>query len=59
MDNLLKWTKSQLGKLAVVPQMIDIAELTDGVIEVMRPVAAIKILRYVRKKEGIMRFRWI
>ena len=42
LDNLLKWTKSQLGKLSVVPQMIDISELADGVIEVMRPVAAIK-----------------
>lgn len=42
LDNLLKWTKSQLGKLTVVPQMIDITELTEGVIEVMQPVAAIK-----------------
>lgn len=42
LDNLLKWTKSQLGKLTVVPQVIDISELVDGVIEVMRPVAAIK-----------------
>lgn len=45
LDNLLKWTKSQLGKLAVVPQTLDLAELTAGVIEVMEPVAAIKNIK--------------
>lgn len=42
LDNLLKWTKSQLGKLTVVPQTLNISELAEGVIDVMKPVAAIK-----------------
>lgn len=45
LDNLLKWTKSQLGKLTVVPQKLDIAELTAGVIEVIEPIAAIKNIK--------------
>lgn len=45
LDNLLKWTKSQLGKLTVVFQTLDIAELTAGVIEVMEPVAVIKNIK--------------
>lgn len=27
LDNLLKWTKSQLGKLTVIPQKLDISGL--------------------------------
>ena len=42
LDNLLKWTKSQLGKLTVIPQIVDIAELTNGMIEVISSVAAVK-----------------
>ena len=33
-DNLLKWTKSQIGKLNVVYQDVDLVEVTDGVIEI-------------------------
>lgn len=50
LDNLLKWTKSQLGKLTVVPQQLDITGLADGVVEVMKPVADIKHIRL--KREG-------
>ena len=32
LDNLLKWTKSQLGKLTVIPQKLDISGLADGVV---------------------------
>lgn len=42
LDNLLKWTKSQLGKLSNVPQPIDIVGLVDGVLEVFRPIAESK-----------------
>lgn len=50
LDNLLKWTKSQLGKLTVVPQELDITELIDGVIEVIQSVAEVKHIRL--KREG-------
>ena len=42
LDNLLKWTKSQLGKLSNVPQPIDMVGLVDGVIEVFTPIAESK-----------------
>ena len=42
LDNLLKWTKSQLGKLSNVPQPIDMVGLVDGVIEVFKPIAESK-----------------
>ena len=42
LDNLLKWTRSQLGKLEAVPQPIHLAELAEGVLEVSSIVAATK-----------------
>lgn len=42
LDNLLKWTKSQLGKLEAVRQPIPLAELAEGVVEVFSIVAATK-----------------
>ena len=42
LDNLLKWTKSQLGKLSNVPQPVDVVGLVDGVLEVFRPIAESK-----------------
>ena len=39
LDNLLKWTKSQLGKLVAVKNELNLTELAEGVVEVMRPVA--------------------
>ena len=42
LDNLLTWTKSQLGKLSNVPQPIDLVGLVDGVIEVFKPIAESK-----------------
>lgn len=52
LDNLLKWTKSQLGKLTVVPQSLDIAGLADGVVEVMMSVAGAKHIQLVRQGDG-------
>ncbi len=49
LDNLLKWTKRQLGKLTVVPQELNITELVDGVMEVMKPVAEVKHIRLIRE----------
>lgn len=45
LDNLLKWTKSQLGKQTIVHQALDVTELVAGVIEVMEPIAAIKNIK--------------
>lgn len=42
LDNLLKWTKSQIGKLKVVYQDIDMVEVTEGVIETFSMVAELK-----------------
>ncbi|WP_202194761.1 hybrid sensor histidine kinase/response regulator [Odoribacter splanchnicus] len=48
LDNLLKWTKSQLGKLTVIPQKLDISGLADGVVEVMNSVAEVKYIKLIR-----------
>ena len=48
LDNLLKWTKSQLGKLTVIPQKLDISGLEDGVVEVMNSVAEVKHIKLIR-----------
>ena len=45
LDNLLKWTKSQIGKLNVVYQDVDLVEVTDGVIEIFSMVASLKMIR--------------
>ena len=45
LDNLLKWTKSQIGKLNVVYQDVDLVEVTDGVIEIFSTVASLKKIR--------------
>lgn len=42
LDNLLKWTKSQIGKLKVVYQEIDLVEVVEGVIEIFTMVAGLK-----------------
>lgn len=39
LDNLLKWTKSQIGKLKVVYQDIDMVEVVEGVGEIFAMVA--------------------
>lgn len=45
LNNLLKWTKSQIGKLNVVYQDVDLVEVTDGVIEIFSMVASLKKIR--------------
>lgn len=45
LDNLLKWTKSQIGKLNVVYQDVDLVEVTDGVIEIFSMVASLKKIK--------------
>lgn len=45
LDNLLKWTKSQIGKLKVVYQDINMGELVESVIEIFSVVAGIKSIK--------------
>lgn len=45
LDNLLKRTKSQIGKLNVVYQDVDLVEVTDGVIEIFSMVASLKKIK--------------
>jgi two-component system sensor histidine kinase/response regulator len=42
LDNLLKWTKSQIGKLNVVYQDVNLVEVADGVAEIFTMVASLK-----------------
>ena len=55
LDNLLKWTKSQIGELNVVYQDVDLVEVTDGVIEIFSMVASLKKIRiHEMKPEKMM-----
>lgn len=45
LDNLLKWTKSQIGKLNVVYQDIDMVEVVEGVSEIFTMVASLKKIK--------------
>ncbi|MCE5205371.1 MAG: hybrid sensor histidine kinase/response regulator [Porphyromonadaceae bacterium] len=45
LDNLLKWTKSQLGGLVAFPQNINLSALAEGVIEVFTMVASNKKIK--------------
>lgn len=55
LDNLLKWTNSQIGKLNVVYQDVDLVEVTDGVIEIFSMVASLKKIRiHEMKPEKMM-----
>lgn len=45
LDNLLKWTKSQIGKLNTVYQDIDLVEVVEGVIEIFTMVAGLKKIK--------------
>lgn len=42
LDNLLKWTKSQIGKMNVVSQDVNLVEVVDSVIEIFNMVAGLK-----------------
>ncbi|WP_129585801.1 hybrid sensor histidine kinase/response regulator [Bacteroides bouchesdurhonensis] len=47
LDNLLKWTKSQIGKLKVVYQDINLVEVIEGVSEIFNMVAGLKQIKIV------------
>lgn len=48
LDNLLKWTKSQIGKLKVVYQDINLVEVVEGVSEIFMMVASLKSIKIVQ-----------
>lgn len=55
LDNLLKWTKSQIGKMNVVYQDIDLVEVVESVIEIFNMVAGLKKINIkVEKPEKII-----
>lgn len=45
LDNLLKWTKSQIGKLNVVYQDFDLVGVTEGINEIFNMVAELKKIK--------------
>ena len=42
LDNLLKWTKSQTGRLNVVTQDLDLNDIVPGVVDIFRMIAEMK-----------------
>ena len=48
LDNLLKWTKSQIGKLKVVYQDINMVEVVEGVSEIFTMVSSLKNIKIVQ-----------
>ena len=42
LDNLLKWTKSQTGRLTVVYQDLDLDDIVPGVVDIFRMIAEMK-----------------
>ena len=42
LDNLLKWTKSQTGRLTVVKQELDLNDIIPGVVEIFMAIATTK-----------------
>ena len=45
LDNLLKWTKSQTGRLSVVTQELDLDDIIPGVVEIFEMIAMTKNIK--------------
>ena len=45
LDNLLKWTKSQTGRLTVVKQELDLNDIIPGVVEIFETIAQTKRIK--------------
>ena len=45
LDNLLKWTKSQTGRLTVVKQELDLNDIIPGVVEIFETIAMTKNIK--------------
>lgn len=44
LDNLLKWTKNQMGRLNVVFQEIEVVGIVEGVVEIYKSMAQMKVV---------------
>ena len=56
LDNLLKWTKSQTGRLNVVYQDIDLDDIVPGVVDIFHVIAEMKKinLQYIPSNEKLI-----
>ena len=52
LDNLLKWTKSQTGRLNVVKQELELNDIIPGVVEIFDNIAATKHIKLELKSES-------
>lgn len=55
LDNLLKWTKSQTGRLTVVYQDLDLDDIVPGVVDIFKMIAEMKKidLKYIPADEKL------
>jgi two-component system, sensor histidine kinase and response regulator len=51
LDNLLKWTKSQTGKLNIVYQDIDVVDILDDIVEIFKLNAQLKEIQITYKSD--------
>ena len=56
LDNLLKWTKSQTGRLSVVYQDLDLDDIVPGVVDIFMMIAEMKKikLQYLSAEEKVI-----
>ena len=54
LDNLLKWTKSQTGRLTVVEQDLDLNDIVPGVVEIFQSIALVKQIKLTYQGGSIM-----
>ena len=52
LDNLLKWTKSQTGRLSVVKQVLDLNDIIPGVVEIFEAIAQTKRIKLDYQPSG-------
>jgi len=52
LDNLLKWTKSQTGRLTVVKQELDLNDIIPGVVEIFEAIAMTKHIKLELQPTG-------
>ena len=52
LDNLLKWTKSQTGRLNVVTQDLDLNDIIPGVVEIFEMIGQTKNIKFSLQQTG-------
>ncbi len=57
LDNLLKWTKTQTGKLTVVPQNFELIETISGVLEIFSLVSNSKNIQLILEENSSINVR--